>query len=89
MQPGGANAKKHPVQRVQTHLGANPGKALISTALEPVWKIIFLSHKRSGSGEHIVHINEVIGSSPAATSLERSLSRCFEQIEKDASGGTF
>jgi hypothetical protein len=56
--PGGANAKKHPVQRVQTHLGANPGKALISTALEPVWKIIFLSHKRSGSGEHIVHINQ-------------------------------
>ena len=32
------------------HPGANPGKALISTALEPVWKIIFLSHKRTGSG---------------------------------------
>ena len=30
--------------------GANPGKALISTALEPVWKYISFSHKPTQIG---------------------------------------
>jgi len=67
----------HPVQRVQMHPGANPGKALISTALEPVWKIIFLSYKRTGSGEHIVHIDGVVGSSPTVTTRKWEKSKRF------------
>ena len=45
------------VQGVQTHPGANPGKAHISTALEPDWKFIFFSREATWSGEHIVHID--------------------------------
>jgi hypothetical protein len=41
---------------VQVNPGANPGKALISTALKPVWKSIFFLNKRNERGEHIVHI---------------------------------
>lgn len=54
-------------RRVQLHPGANAGKAFISTALEPDWKFIFFLNKRSGCGEHIVHIDGVVGSSPTVT----------------------
>ena len=46
------------VQGVQTHPGAYPGKAHISTALEPDWKFIFFSREATRSGEHIVHIDK-------------------------------
>ena len=72
MHPG-ANEKTHPVLRVQPHPGANPVKALICTALEPDWKFIFFLNKRSGCGEHIVHIDGVVGSSPTVTTTWKPL----------------
>ena len=59
--------KRTRVQRVQVNPGANPGKALISTALKPVWKSIFFLNKRNECGEHFVHIEGVVGSSPTVT----------------------
>ena len=60
-------------RRVQLHPGANAWKAFISMALEPVWKYISFSHDRSCCGEHIVHIDGVVGSSPTVTTTQRSL----------------
>ena len=55
------------MNRVHLYPGTNPGKALISTAFEPVQEFISFSHEATGSGEHIVHIDGVTGSSPVAT----------------------
>ena len=55
------------MNRVHLYPGTNPGKALISTAFEPVQEFISFSHEATGSGEHIVHIDGVVGSSPTVT----------------------
>ena len=70
----GTNMKTYPMNRVHLYPGTNPGKALISTAFEPVQEFISFSHEATGSGEHIVHIDGVTGSSPVATTnTEKSL----------------
>ena len=83
--------KRTLVRRVQLHPGANAGKAFISTALEPVWKFISFSHDRSRSGEHIVHIDGVTGSSPVSTTKKprQSVEVFFIGSEEVGEGAAF
>ena len=57
------------MNRVHLYPGTNPGKALISTAFEPVQEFISFSHEATGSGEHIVHIDGANEGSLSAISV--------------------
>ena len=73
----GTNMKTYPMNRVHLYPGTNPGKALISTAFEPVQEFISFSHEATGSGEHIVHIKDVTASSPVATIIKPRRHKAF------------